>query len=313
MLFLQVTSGPGHFPGRAAEAAGASELLAAIAQLTQLRQLSLDHINLHAIEYQHIRHDYYPITVSDLLSSSGPCKHAHLQPFSALTASGKLERLELVYRDGAAPADTRQPLPLGSLYYMFPANRKLQGLTELVLDALGPERDAWEGIGDPDEEDDFSEQWDFTLSYDVDTTESSACLTDSDVERIAACCPNLKRLTLSGVLESEVYSDDVAKSFRAVQRRLQLTHLCLGGPWLTNNTAAVIAGMTTLHSLQLHNAPVLMANGLERLTALRQLRELQLNHVGPNREGNFCFEADSEVSTGSSWVTCCKGCGRPSC
>jgi hypothetical protein len=286
-------------------AAGASELLSAIAQLTKLRQLSLDQINLHAMEDNTRRHHVYPITVGDLLNSSGPCSPTHLQPLSALTASDQLERLKLVYNDFcAAPADKPQPLPLGSVQYMLPPGRKLLALTELVLEAYGPGLDAWEGVGG-DEEDDFSEQWDFTLSDDIDTTESSACLAAHDVEAIAACCPNLKRLTLNGVLDSDPYSDDVARSFRAVQRRLQPTHLCLGGPWLTNNTAAVLARMTSLHSLQLHNAPQLAANGLKRLTALQQLRKLRLDFVGHGRDVNFCFEADAEVSTGSSWVACC--------
>jgi hypothetical protein len=316
LLLLQVTSGPYHNPVRAAEAAGATELLSAIAQLTQLRELSLDQINLHAIEQEQIRHTYYPITVSDLISSSGPC-NTHLEPFSALTASTKLERLELVFRDiNQAPASKPQPLPLGSFQFMFPLNRKLQGLTELVLDAFGPECDAWEGVGNYDEGDlerDFSERWDWDLSDELDTTESSACVKDDDVESIAACCPNLKRLTLNGVVESVEYSDSVARSFRALQRRLQLTHLCLGGPWLTNNTAAVIAGMTSLRSLQLHNAPQLASNGLQALTALRQLRELQLDYVGCGRECNCCFETKAEVSTGSSWVIHCIPCCGPIC
>lgn len=290
------------------EAAAASELLAAIAQLTRLRHLSLNQVNLPAIEGEYNYNAGHPFTVSDLLSSSGPV-YAHLQPFSALTASDQLERLELVFRDdGAVPADKRQPVPLGSIQYMLPPGRKLLGLTELVLDAFGPAQDAWEGFGDDGEEYDFSEHWDCTPDDDIDTTESSACLTDGDVEAIAASCPNLKRVTLNGVVESDVYSDDVAKSFRAMQHLPQLTHLCLGGPWLTNNTAAVVAGMTGLHSLQLHNAPALMANGLQRLTALQQLRELLLDFVGRGRDVNFRFEAHAEVRAGSSWVVCCIAC-----
>jgi hypothetical protein len=187
-----------------------------------------------------------------------------------------------------------QPVPLRSFADMFQPGRKLLGLTELVVDVFGPEKDAW----GPTWADDFQEM--LLRGRDMNGLESTACIRARDVLRIAACCPNLKRLTLNGVLEVE-YENAVSSSFRAMQGLQQLTHLCLGGPWLTNNTAAVVAGMTNLRSLQLHNAPVLMANGLERLTALQQLRSLQLKHIGPHREGNFCFEADTEVSTGSSW------------
>jgi hypothetical protein len=275
------------------------ELLPPIAQLTKLHQLSLHQMPLVFRPIDDDDYDGYGSASQqdweEPSEGSGSRRSTtHLQPLSALTASDHLERLELVFRDSDVyPPGKAQPLQLHGFQYIFPPGRQLLGLTELVVEAFGPETDAWAESW----ADDFQEM--LLRGRDLNGLESTACLTARDIKRIAFCCPNLKRLTLNGVVEVE-YEHAVAKSFRAVQRQLQLTHLCLGGPWLTNNTAAVIAGMTSLHSLQLHNAPVLMANGLERLTALQQLQELQLNHVGPQRGNDFCFEADAEVSIGGS-------------
>jgi hypothetical protein len=260
-------------------AAGAVEFLATVAQLTQLRQLCLDQINLHAIEDHHLAITTYarphPGVVIFINTRD---QYTRLQPFSALTASDHLERLVLVYRDDDTEPETKtQPVPMESFGFMFPydSSRQLLGLTELVLDAYGPDRDPLEP---------FHADGDRSF-YNEDLSESGGCLFDVDLQRLASCCPNLKRLTLNGVVhvdwQLDIYTDeDFAFHVRVMQRRLPLTHLCPGGPWLIDDIAAVIACMTSLHSLQLHNAPLLTARGLERITALQQLQELRLDFVG---------------------------------
>jgi hypothetical protein len=147
--------------------------------------------------------------------------------------------------------------------------------TELVID--GFDREVIDDVfGDPD---------DSVHEQDNDPYEHYWALDSWDVNVKAACCPNLRRLTLNSVIAP--HNEGMEASLRRLRRQLQLTHLCLGGPWLTNSTAPVLATMTGLRSLALHNSPYLRANGIEKLTALRQLRSLDVCGLGWKRAITF--------------------------
>jgi hypothetical protein len=76
------------------DAAGAAELLSALAQMTNLRRLELTEINLQALD------DLSRAAwQADVENGGGIFRNMdHLQQYSALTASDQLESLVLCYR-----------------------------------------------------------------------------------------------------------------------------------------------------------------------------------------------------------------------
>lgn len=273
------------------EAAGASELLAALAQLTQLRRLELFEINLEAVERHaravHVAQGGAPWTFTTF---------THLRQFSSLTASDQLESLVLTYRDEQPQL---QPLPRNCIEEMFPPGRQLLQLTELVLDALCPED--LEGFvtyvqeGSIWDSDDDEDDWEARERRDPWVNFWS--VDPMDLPHIWEACPNLRRLTLNSVLPSEYESGQcICREVRRLSQLRGLTHLCLGGPWILNQTAAALAEVTRLRSLKLVNTPCLRAAGLEKLTALRRLRRLEVSAVGFQR--GVDFELQSQVSRG---------------
>jgi hypothetical protein len=92
--------------------------------------------------------------------------------------------------------------------------------------------------------------------------------------------------------------------------------LCLGGPWLATASAAALATFTGLHSLELCNAPYLRANGLQQLTALRQLRRLEVLGVGCDRQVSFAIESTVHIRCRAECQlrgSCCQGAAEFGC
>lgn len=275
-------------------AAGASELLAALAHLTELQELDLYEIDLQIVDA--VAQRRHRIAQQEG-AAWAPRPSDHLTQFSSLTASSKLQRLALVLRDEDVET---QPLPQGGCFEagLFDAGRQLTALTELVLDAL--DDDVLEGLvqeqvgSQSDEQEDFSD-WDDEESSEEggdvcgsrDPYVDFFCVDSFDMTLIAAYCPNLQRLTLNSVVADNDGSG-TCEAIRQLRRELKgLTHLCVGGPWLKTTTAAALATLTTLTSLEIKNAPNLRAAGLEKLTALRELRVLEVEGVGYGRELQF--------------------------
>lgn len=280
-LSTQVNIGPG--PQR--DAAGASELLAALAHLTRLRCLELYETNLQAIEDAQQANHAAQLAANPHMGMLNHNINFHDQ-FSSLTASSRLENLALVYRDERV---RRLPLPRHTDFdVIFRPGEELVHLAELVIDAL--DLNALEALADVDSGDDDSDG-DFE-GQRYDPYIDHGCMCCMDLKNIANCCPNLQHLTLSSVLACEHPQDmtvDYPCALRKLQRHLNLESLCLGGPWLSTASAAAVASMTTLQRLELYNAPNLRANGLEQLTTLRQLKWLEARGVGCVRQVDLCL------------------------
>jgi len=260
------------------QAAGARALLTALAQLTQLKSLDLSNIYLTAIHDYHVStHDMHDLFFMPMMSITSH----HLRPFSALTASSHLQRLSLSYWDSVMKV---QPLPrITFRERLLRPGRPLLGLTELVVDALDPEiLDDLAGIDDDAIDKRFAAFW-FLEPWDINV--------------IAVSCPNLKHLTLNCVLSGCAEdSEEALKGLVMLQERLQLQTLCLGGPWICNEDAAVLGTMTSVTALELHNAPWLRSKGLQRLVSLRQLRRLELHCIGHRRRTDLCLVTSQNVS-----------------
>lgn len=105
--------------GDAEAKAGGAQLLAALAQLTNLKKLELIHTLLNVVD-----------SGTGAPQPEGAAAAARLSPFSALTASNQLESLTLAYTDTGEDSDSPiQPLPLGAAAQMFPPGRQLTALT----------------------------------------------------------------------------------------------------------------------------------------------------------------------------------------
>lgn len=288
--------------GMEEEAAGASDLLAALAQLTSLRSLELYEIDLQAIEVLQRAIRHAEMAGDPEMGLMNFMNNNYLDQFSALTASSKLEKLVLAYRDEHVQ---RVPLPRHvDLEQIFRPGEQLLHLTELSIDAL--DLNALADLAEDSDEYDDSDS-DSDNSGDEmerrrrhDPYSDHWCICCMDFKLIANCCPNLQCLTLNSVLAHEELQDitvDYPRALRKLQRHLDLKYLCLGGPWLSTASAAAVATMTSLECLELYNAPMLRANALEQLTALRQLEKLEAQGVCCDRQVDFCL------------VSTVRGCG----
>jgi hypothetical protein len=210
-----------------------------------------------------------------------------MDQYAALTASSQLEKLVLVYREDIE----RLPLPRHMAFsFVFRSGLQLPYLTELVIDAL--DHEALEELASDDDDELFEGQEDPYCSHSL-----MDCM---DFKDITVYCPNLKRLTLNSVVAAEMDQDimiDLPRA-RKLQRRLDLEHLCLGGPWLTTASAAALATFTGLQHLELCNAPYLRANGLQQLTALQQQR-LEVWGVGWGRQVSFFIKSTVSGTEGA--------------
>jgi hypothetical protein len=121
------------------------------------------------------------------------------------------------------------------------------------------------------------------------------CVDPMDLDAMRDACPNLQRLTLNSVMPSEYKCLQASITAIRKLRSLPLTHLCVGGPWLVNQTAVALAELTNLRSLKICNTQTLRAAGLEKLTALKRLRHLGFEGVGFQR--GVSFELHHDVSS----------------
>lgn len=288
----------------AKEAGGASDLLAALAHMQHLRQLDLHQINLQCIVEHQKDMQYAEYEAEhDMEDGMGQWKFratsdmSFKTQFRSLTASSRLERLAIAYRDLEIRV---QPLPRHPCVLkevMLRPGQRLLHLTELVID--GCDREVIDNVfGDPDAA---------AHKQRGDPYEHYWCLDSWDVNAIATCCPNLQRLTLNSVIAP--HDEGMERSLRKLRRDLQhLQFLGLGGPWITNATVPVLAAMTGLSGLQLCNSPYIRANGIEKLTALRRLRSLDVCGLGSKRAITFCLETGDEVGAQKGpkqWVQTC--------
>jgi hypothetical protein len=67
------------------------------------------------------------------------------------------------------------------------------------------------------------------------------CVDPMDLDAMRDACPNLQRLTLNSVMPSEYKCLQASITAIRKLRSLPLTHLCVGGPWLVNQTAVALA------------------------------------------------------------------------
>lgn len=108
---------------------------------------------------------------------------------------------------------------------------------------------------------------------------------------LAACCPALRRLTLTGVLQA-------ADNLEALAQKLpQLTSLCASG--IGDSAISNIAGLTQLLELRLRRPHTVSCQALAHLTCLTRLQVLEVN---ANIAGTFKnFTLQTKVCAG-----CCE-------
>ena len=115
------------------------QLLAAHAPLANLKTLDFTDILLESVTTAPT--DGMNGIIAPQPGATATAATDRLSPFSALTASSKLESLSLVYRTAEKGDDPVQPLPTGAVAAMLRPGRQLTALTgERLRDNI------WEGL-----------------------------------------------------------------------------------------------------------------------------------------------------------------------
>lgn len=211
----------------------------------------------------------------------------------ALTGLSKLQEFKALGDVQWAPL-----LPLHALRHLFlAAGPQLQALTCLELTA------------------------DLDMEYDPEwvSTGDEWCVDADDIDAVAASCPNLARLHLARVLQPDALYGTAIYSLLRLQQQLHLPSLSLEGTCVNDDTAGVLAQMTSLQYLCLesiregeeaedmweHEATRFTERGLEKLTALKQLTRLEVSSCWfpkdllPNSGDFLVIQAEPQVS---GWV-----------
>lgn len=161
-------------------------------------------------------------------------------------------------------SDVGQMLPPGAAQHMFPAGRQLPQLR--CLD-FSTNADEWE----------------------------ECCIDAAGLAAIARCCPNLQQLKITGAWGSD------ADATALLQLPASCTELEVGGPAFTDAAAAVVAQLTHLQRLSLHDAAAGLTDiGLLGLTSLRGLSSLAVCYCKGLSEEVVPKPDDDEYDFGGS-------------
>lgn len=105
-------------------------------------------------------------------------------------------------------------------------------------------------------------------TYSWDHRDKPSCLDGSDMRSIPDNCPGLQHLSLLGVVGPSVFVG-------CIQSLSCLQELCLSGAAFKDQTAAAVAQISSLRSIQWSDSPLTIA-GMQRLTALTGLTALEV-------------------------------------
>jgi hypothetical protein len=141
-------------------------------------------------------------------------------------------------------------------------------------------------------------------TYSWDHRDKPSCVDASDLRSLAVSCPGLQDLSLNGLVA-------VVATWGCFQSLSGLQQLCVSGIAVKDATVGSIAQVPSLKSLVLRDG-ALTLSGLQRLTALTGLRELECTScgLGAAQAGKLqlsCAEVRCQGWVGACWhrLHCC--------